>query len=355
MSANFTFLFFFVPALFPHARETLRCPCPVQFMEIDQSSHNAAEATHVKTEEEEASVKAEPDDPSHSWGNTTSGNQGQKGGSSGDKAGNDDDDASEDEGEDVYEVERVVGHQHVPGTGLYYFLKWKGYDEKDNTWEPEHSVFCHGYVSEYWTRYEALGGKKSDRTHLEQEPQKERRKSLTSSGKGSSNEADQGALLPDLTPLLDQARPPVYDLAAIATTIPPDGKSGESAPLKPLGKNRSKQQAKSRSKPNSTSTAPIKTESATHKSDSSSSKRKRTRESDDWAPPASLTSWEDEVETIDTVERRQIAGEDELVVHLVWKSGKKTEHLTRDIRRKCPQKLLDFYEGHLIFREEPDE
>ncbi|KAK3828714.1 MAG: chromo shadow domain protein, partial [Benniella sp.] len=68
----------------------------------------------------------------------------------------------------------------------------------------------------------------------------------------------------------------------------------------------------------------------------------------------SWESWEDQVDLIDAVEQRQVAGKRELVVHLLWKTGSRTEHLSRDVHRRCPQKLLDFYESHLIFREEQD-
>ncbi|MGQ2964139.1 MAG: DDE-type integrase/transposase/recombinase, partial [Agrobacterium sp.] len=36
-----------------------------------------------------------------------------------------------------YEVERIVNHRHVrAGKAKEYLVKWKGYDDSDNTWEP---------------------------------------------------------------------------------------------------------------------------------------------------------------------------------------------------------------------------
>jgi len=36
----------------------------------------------------------------------------------------------------VYEVEAIKYDKQVIGKGTYYFVKWKGYDDDDNTWEP---------------------------------------------------------------------------------------------------------------------------------------------------------------------------------------------------------------------------
>ncbi|OAA51786.1 heterochromatin protein one [Metarhizium rileyi] len=67
-----------------------------------------------------------------------------------------------------------------------------------------------------------------------------------------------------------------------------------------------------------------------------------------WQPPAG--SWEDEIATIDACEDE---GSGKLVVYLIWKNGKKTKHETPVIYKKCPQKMLQFYERHVkIIRED---
>lgn len=49
----------------------------------------------------------------------------------------DDDEDDEDQGEE-YDVEALRDHRFVSKTGAYEFLvKWVGYDESENTWEPE--------------------------------------------------------------------------------------------------------------------------------------------------------------------------------------------------------------------------
>ncbi|KJZ78453.1 hypothetical protein HIM_01844 [Hirsutella minnesotensis 3608] len=67
-----------------------------------------------------------------------------------------------------------------------------------------------------------------------------------------------------------------------------------------------------------------------------------------WSPPAG--SWEDEIESIDACEDE---GSGKLVVYLIWKNGRKTKHDTTVIYKKCPQKMLQFYERHVkIIRDE---
>lgn len=66
-----------------------------------------------------------------------------------------------------------------------------------------------------------------------------------------------------------------------------------------------------------------------------------------WSPPSG--SWEDEIETIDACEEDN----GKLVVYLIWKNGQKTKHDTQVIYRKCPQKMLQYYERHVkIIRSE---
>ncbi len=45
------------------------------------------------------------------------------------------------EGEEEYEVEKIINHRHSgQSRTLQYLIKWKGYPEADNTWEPANQV-----------------------------------------------------------------------------------------------------------------------------------------------------------------------------------------------------------------------
>ncbi|KAH6678804.1 chromo domain-containing protein [Plectosphaerella plurivora] len=61
-----------------------------------------------------------------------------------------------------------------------------------------------------------------------------------------------------------------------------------------------------------------------------------------WKPPSG--SWEEEIETIDACEDEESG---KLIVYLNWKAGHKTKHTTDVVYKRCPQKMLQFYEKHI--------
>src|SRR5579863_7574009 len=58
-------------------------------------------------------------------------------------------------GEAEYEVEQIRSHRcHRRRKQLQYLLKWKGYPESDNTWEPADQVHASDLVKAYHQRYQ---------------------------------------------------------------------------------------------------------------------------------------------------------------------------------------------------------
>ena len=52
-------------------------------------------------------------------------------------------------GQELYEPEKIIAARKAKGV-LQWLVKWKGFDAKDNTWEPiEHLAGCEDMIAEF--------------------------------------------------------------------------------------------------------------------------------------------------------------------------------------------------------------
>jgi chromobox protein 1 len=82
---------------------------------------------------------------------------------------------------------------------------------------------------------------------------------------------------------------------------------------------------------------------------------KRLKKEKEWSPPSG--SWEHDVSYVDTVEEQKdpTTGTKARYAYLVWINQKKTQHPLQHVYQKCPQKMLEYYESHLVFSQNDDD
>jgi len=84
-----------------------------------------------------------------------------------------------------------------------------------------------------------------------------------------------------------------------------------------------------------------------HSTDDDTPVRQKTNGMNAWEPPKDLVSWDDKVANVETVEKTENGL---VLVYLHWKDGHKSCHDTTVVYAKCPQRMLQFYESHLVFK-----
>jgi chromobox protein 5 len=68
----------------------------------------------------------------------------------------------------------------------------------------------------------------------------------------------------------------------------------------------------------------------------------------DMTKHASLPSWEELIKTIDTIEKDESG---HIMVYFTLKSGERIREAAAMCKKRCPHKLIEFYETHLKWRE----
>ncbi|SLM36986.1 Chromo domain/shadow [Lasallia pustulata] len=260
---------------------------------IDSDSDSVAEEIpHHKTEPSEQ-VQEELEDAVPVKEEFTAKENGDNGA---DNVGDDDgeDDENDDDSE-VYIVEAILNHDaSFEDRQIRYEIKWKGYEKKsERTWEIEENLSgASELLQEYW---EKIGGKP---TAI---------KGTKKRGRQSTGEAitPDTSKKPKIAPKTERknlgtkkSRQSLPDVSLVGTEAPEEG----------------------------------------------------------WKPPEG--SWEDHIQSVETVEKDD---DDNLWAYVIWnhrtsegkfiRSRHPADKGERSCYEKCPKKMLQFYQRHLVFTE----
>jgi len=99
-------------------------------------------------------------------------------------------DGSGSEEEEEYVVEKIVDRRVMKGGKIEYFLKWKGYDDSQNTWEPKDNLDCPELIRDFEAKRKAKEEAKQKESKAGPKSSKRKNDDAESSVKADSSDDD---------------------------------------------------------------------------------------------------------------------------------------------------------------------
>lgn len=99
--------------------------------------------------------------------------------------------STESEEEEEYSVEKIDNKRITSENKVEYYLKWKGYSSKHNTWEPEENLDCPELIKEYEDSIKDNGSAEKPKEKENQPPTKGRNRSNSSTPRSREQSKDK--------------------------------------------------------------------------------------------------------------------------------------------------------------------
>ncbi|KAG2213665.1 hypothetical protein INT45_013740 [Circinella minor] len=220
------------------------------------------------------------------------------------------------EGENEYEVEKLVAHRRINqrgGAKNMYLVKWKNYSAEDNTWEKEEDIFSQELIDAYW----------------QQQEEKKKGKRTAQTKKRSTLESDD-----------DKS----------TTTTAPKSKQRRTLVNSPNSNRRKSSRQSSQNDNDNSNTSTSNSSSSADEEEDVNMENERAKEApvitrDIHVKPLEGYQWSD----ARVVSHIFIDTAGNLLAKITWPNGEETYSSTNLVRATAPHLLLDFYEAHLKF------
>lgn len=213
------------------------------------------------------------------------------------------------EEESEYEIECILDAKRgsFPEGRIGYFVKWKGYDESENSWVDEKDAGnAHALIEDYWKR-----NPKKSRKSMDAKTPKKPRKSVASA--------------------------PSEEPVEISTK-----KRGRKSTTAPDPNIRDEEEVRAPKKAKKNGAA--KQKEVTQEAETSVEEEVHFK---DMAEYMAVPEWEHLVETIDTIERNS---DGTLTVYFSMVGGQRIKEDSKICSERFPQKMIKFYESNLRWK-----
>jgi len=220
-----------------------------------------------------------------------------------------------------------VKHKKRNNGTFTYLVKWENYPPEENSWVDQDDLNALELLEKYWASKNPP-------------PSKSKNSSNKASSRTSKSTEKKQQSSKDVSTSKKRRSPMDSDNENAVKSSPRKARRTDSTSQNHQNASNRKSAAQKSARTSKTSSSKNRFQESENDSDQEESRIKSFH-------PAQISDWENLVDRVETIEQ---ADDDKFLVHLIWKNGTNSSHPRSEVNRKCPQKMLSFYEQHLRFK-----